>query len=190
LRGFRICLFLDFLTNITKDIYNYLKRETEREMRLESNISPEDWILIFLYAGPDRETTRPSILGTLMFTKQFFVFVKEIKEDLEGTFKFIPYYYGPYSVFLQRQLDTLSKNGYIEVVENEGRKDFIIAEKGIEKIKNLYGALDKGTKIKIENLRREATQLGYSGVLRYVYSRYPEFTTASKIRGEVFNESW
>lgn len=62
-----------------------------------------------------------------------------------------------------------------------------MTDKGVEKAEILSKNLDEKTKQTLENLRREATQLGYRGVLRYVYSRYPEYTTASKIRERVLH---
>jgi uncharacterized protein YwgA len=155
---------------------------------MEGQISPEGWILAFFYAGPDKGARKPQINGFLMFTKQFFVFVKEIKKDLDPIFKFIPYDYGPYSFVLKNLIDKLIADGYIDVKSSDERKDYTLTDKGFEKGKKIFDSIDEKTEKNLENLRREATQLGYSGVLRYVYSRYPEYTTASKIRGKVMHE--
>ncbi len=82
----------------------------------------------------------------------------------------------------------MAAEGYIETKSYEDRRDFILTDKGMERAKKAYEKLDEKTRKNLDNLRREATQLGYSGVLRYVYTRYPEYTTASKIRGRVLNE--
>lgn len=155
---------------------------------MDGQISPEDWILAFFYAGPDRNIRKPEINGFLMFTKQFFVFVKEVRKELDPIFNFIPYDYGPYSFILKKLIDNLVKDGYIEIRSSDERKDYILTQKGIDKGKIIFDSLDKKTERNLENLRKEATQLGYSGVLRYVYSRYPEFTSASKIREKVLDE--
>lgn len=155
---------------------------------MEDSLTPEDWILTFFYAGPDRNERNPEIDGMLMVTKQFFVFVKEVKKDLEKEFEFVPFDYGPYSFVLKKSIDKLIKEGYIQVRKYEDRQDFILTDKGVERAKKTYEKIDGKTKKTLENLRREATQLGYSGVLRYVYSRYPEYITASKIRSKVLHE--
>ncbi len=41
-------------------------------------LTSEDWVLAFFYAGPERDKRNPEISGTLMLTKQFFVFIKEM----------------------------------------------------------------------------------------------------------------
>ena len=152
---------------------------------MEKSFSPEEWVLIFFYAGAENSENNPIINGFLMFTKQFFVFVKEIKKDLDKQFNFIPYDYGPYSFVLKRNIDDLSKKGSIEIKRYDDRQDFILTETGIKKSRILFDSLDDKTKQALQNLRHEATELGYRGVLRYVYSRYPEYTTASKIRERV-----
>ena len=116
------------------------------------------------------------------------LFIKEIKKDLEDTFKFIAYDYGPYSFVLHDLIDKLVKDEYIKVTTYEERRDFALTDKGVERARKVYEKLDEKTRVILEKLRREATQLGYSGVLRYVYSRYPEYTTASKIRERVLYE--
>lgn len=154
---------------------------------MENSFTPEEWVLVFLYAGHGRAAKNPGINGILMFTKQFFVFVKEVKSDLQEYFNFIPYDYGPYSFVLKKIIDDQVNEGYIVVEKSDDRQDFILTYNGVEKAEMLSKNLDKKTKQTLENLRREATQLGYRGVLRYVYSRYPEYTTASKIRERVLH---
>ena len=167
----------------TKNI-NKLRKNSENNMeKIQPN--PEDWVLAFFYAGPDRDERHPEINGMLMLTKQFFVFIKEIRKDLEDVFNFIPYDYGPYSFVLQKIVDKLNKEGYLKIEVYEDRKDFILTDKGMIRAKKVYEKLDKKTIMTLEKLRQDATQLGYSGVLRYVYLRYPEYTTASKIREKV-----
>ncbi|MCK4797418.1 MAG: hypothetical protein KAT05_08555 [Spirochaetes bacterium] len=155
---------------------------------MEKSFSPEEWVLIFFYAGADN-SDQPTINGFLMFTKQFFVFVKEINKFLDEYFNFIPYDYGPYSFVLKNDIDNISKKGFIEIKKYEDRQDFILTESGIKKSRILFDRVDEKTKESLQNLRREATELGYRGVLRYVYSRYPEYTTASKIRERVLDGS-
>ncbi len=153
---------------------------------MNRKLAPWEWVLGFLYAGK-MDDKNPIINGVLMFTKQFFVFVKEIEKELDTEFKFIPYDYGPYSFVLINILKFLAKSGYIKIVKESDRQDFIMTDEGMEKAAEIYKIINDDSKKKLENLRREATQLGYSGVLRYVYSRYPEYTTASKIRERVLN---
>lgn len=153
----------------------------------EIKISPEDWILLFLFASDKFEGKR-QIKGMLMFTKQFFIFVKEIKKDLDDYFQFIAYDFGPYSFVLRKKLEHLARIGLIEIINEGDREDFYLTDIGLEKIKNKFEILDPTIKERMKDLRQDATQLGYSGVLRYVYSRYPEYTSASKIKRDVLDE--
>ena len=155
---------------------------------MEKEFSSEDWVLAFIRNGPEQDG-ESMIKGWLMFTKQFFVFVKEVRKDLDADFKFVPYDYGPYSFVLDDTVKNLQKQGYIHVVVNGDRKDFILTRKGCDRANEVLKKIPEKTRKTLSGLRRDATQLGYSGILRYVYSRYPEFTTASKIKGRVMGES-
>ncbi len=148
-------------------------------------INPEEWILVFFYAGGKLNF---KIIGTLMLVKQFFVFVKEINKELDSVFNFIPYYYGPYSFVLINKIDYLTTNKLIEKKNIGGKVEYKLTTNGIEKSKQLWKYMDSSIAKKIINLRKDGTQLGYSGILRYIYSRYPEYTTASKIKEKINNE--
>lgn len=150
-------------------------------------VSPKDWVLIFLSSGFETTEDEPSIQGWLMFTKQFFVFVKEVKKELDAIFNFVPYDYGPYSFILQEDVEELVSKDYIKVINNGDRKDYFLTEKGREKAEECKKSVPDKTLQTISNLRKEATQLGYSGILRYVYTKYPEYTSASKIKEKVLN---
>lgn len=154
---------------------------------MENSLTEEDWVLVFFYAGNEKSIGHPRINGILMFTKQFFVFVKEIRTELLKYFNFVPYDYGPYSFVLKDIIHKLAQEEYLNIEMVEDRQDFILTDKGLEKAKSIYANVDDNTKKTLGNLRKEANQLGYRGVLRYVYSRYPEYTTASKIKERVLN---
>ena len=62
--------------NLTEHINTHIGNTKENIME---QLTPEELILAFFYAGPDRDKRNPEISGTLMLTKQFFVFIKEIK---------------------------------------------------------------------------------------------------------------
>lgn len=145
--------------------------------------------MAFVRIGPAQDEGKSMIKGWLMFTKQFFVFVKEVEKDLNEYFHFIPYDYGPYSFVLEETVKNLQKKGLISKVENGDRADFILTKSGCDRADEIIALIPEKEKNVIGNLRKDATQLGYSGILRYVYSRYPEYTTASKIKGLIMGES-
>jgi uncharacterized protein YwgA len=174
---------------IRKLLYNVKKKE-HCEMTVSISPTPEGWVLAFFYAGNPERPEEVVVSGKLLFIKEFFVFVKEIKQDLDEIFKFIPYTYGPYSFELVTILDRLIQRELVSVstfpVQSGVRYDYKLTSKGIETARPLYANLvDKDTKSRLEKLRMDGTKMGYSAVLRYVYSRYPEYTAASKIKDDI-----
>ena len=150
---------------------------------MDKDLAPQDWVLPFLYIGA--EQNQPSVKGSLLLFKEFFVFVKEIKPELDSYFRFYPYDYGPYSLKLKTSLSVLQLLQFIRTEQVSDRTDYYLTEKGIQKARELSEKIDFKTKEKITKLRNDGTRLGYLGVLRYVYARYPEYTTASKIKEDV-----
>jgi len=156
---------------------------------MSSDLTLEEWVLAFLYADPTRETSIPKVRGKLLLFKQFFVFVKEIERDLDRVANFIPYDYGPYSFELQNALDNLVIRQDISLTRSGDRIDFSLTENGMKTASKIFSTIPDLKKEKMEKLRQDANNLGYNGVLRYVYARYPEFTTLSKIKHRVMNGS-
>lgn len=163
-----------------------VKRHSRYNMDATISPNPEGWVLAFFYAGNPSNPETIEIKGKLLFIKEFFVFVKEIKQDLDEFFHFIPYRYGPYSFELVSIMDKLINRGLISAittpVQSGERYDYRLTQQGIEVARGLYNNVDHDTKIRLEKLRADGSKMGYFAVLRYVYSRYPEYTVSSKIR--------
>ncbi len=156
---------------------------------MSEELTPEEWVLAFVLAGNPSNPNDVEIRGKLLFIKEFFVFVKEIKLDLDTFFNFIPFDYGPFSFQLASILDHLIKSGLISVSEAQvktgKRYDYKLTPLGAERSRGIYEAIDPNIRSRLEKLRSDATKMGYFSVLRYVYSRYPEYTIASKIIRDV-----
>jgi len=172
-----------FVFRLVWNILNNNKRNARIKM---PEVSPEEWVLAFVYAGNPANPEDIEIKGKLLLTKEFFVFIKEIMPRLDSFFKFIPYDYGPFSFSLASTLDNLKNNGLIAVstipLPSGIRYDYKLTNDGILLAREIYKKIDSDIKKRLEKLRCDATQMGYFPVLSYVYSKYPEYTTASKIR--------
>jgi uncharacterized protein len=166
---------------LTKKIINVANQR--ESIVMDKDLQPDDWILPFLFIGS--EPNKLAVKGSLLLFKEFFVFVKEIKPELDSYFKFFPYDYGPYSFELKTKLGVLQLLKFIKIERVKERTDYYLTEKGVEKAQELSNKIDQKTKEKITKLRNDGTRLGYLGVLNYVYARYPEYTTASKIREDI-----
>ncbi|MEN6610064.1 MAG: hypothetical protein ABFC24_04415 [Methanoregulaceae archaeon] len=170
-----------FIEITLKKIINFVNNKWKVSM--DRDLDPSDWILPFLLMGS--EPGQPVVKGSLLLFKEFFVFVKEIKPELDAYFKFVPYDYGPYSFQLRTNLDTLLILRDIKIERINDRTDYYLTDEGRLKAQNLLDEIEQKTQEKITKLRKDGTKLGYIGVLSYVYARYPEYTTASKIKDDV-----
>jgi len=150
-----------------------------------NNLTAEDAIFILMYANKEQ-----FLSGKLMFVKQIFLLTKEIISSLFKEFYFYPSNYGPFSKILVTEIENLTDNRYIKVIEQRNYYDhkvydYILTDEGEKKAKLSFNKLSERTKDKITIKRREWDRLGYRGIIRLVYSKYPEYTIRSKILDEV-----
>lgn len=155
----------------------------KKEKELEE-LTPEDAILILLYANKNKPIT-----GKLMFVKQAFLLAKELIPQLDKKFKFYPANFGPYSKVFAKEVNKLIEKGIIKLeVKTEGGKEifrFRLSEDAIEKAKQSFNKLPNELKFKIIRKRKGWDQLGYTGIVRFVYTKYPEYTIYSEIKGDI-----
>lgn len=151
-------------------------------------LTADDWILIFLLANQ-----KSRIHGKLMFVKELFIASNEIEQvsrNLKQIFKFYPSYYGPYSDVFENSLKKLEMSGDIitteETLDSKTRIIYEITDKGVRCIENTYERLPEIVKRRISKLKKGADQLGYIGILKHVYTHYPEYAVKSRIKGEVY----
>jgi hypothetical protein len=146
---------------------------------------PKDYVLSILGAEPERP-----VKGTLMLVKLTFLVSREIDTRAAPEFKFFAFDYGPYSKILMATVDQLVEEravlagSTVTDLANE-RREYRLSESGKSLAKRSLDLLGPDIAGRLQKLRKGADQLGYNGILRLVYTRYPEFATASKIRQEV-----
>lgn len=149
---------------------------------MSSKLSSEDFILLLLDSNG-----REKIKGKLCFQKEMFLVVKEICPDLDIDLNFEPYHYGPFSRNLANLLDDLEDNSLIRVERYVDTCSYSITSKGVEKVSKLDVSND--IRKKISNLKNASNNLGYKGLLRYVYFNFPEYAENSKIKDKVMGDN-
>ncbi len=162
-----------------------MRNNADMNKKEPKNFSSEEWILAFMYAGD-----RSIVHGKLMFIKQCFIASKEIVSDMNKSLNFYAYDYGPYSKVLAKTVNTLIDKGLIESKKDGDHWDFFLSEKGEEEAIKYYDSLPLDVQNRLNKLRKSANQLGYIGILRYVYTKYPEYTTVSKIKENIENDTF
>src|SRR2546425_3955050 len=155
----------------------------EKRMTAEPPVTVDDLVLGLLYAEPDRP-----VKGGLMMMKLLFLIGKEIEPELDQLLSFFPKDFGPYSQKVASSLNRLEQTSLVSSRKSAAesgdleRTDFKLTSLGRERARVAFDRLRPETRAKVQQLRRGAEELGYSGILRYVYSKYPEYADSSKIR--------
>jgi hypothetical protein len=135
---------------------------------------------------------REPIPGFLFLQKLAFISVFEIHElrPLRDEAKYRAEKYGPFSYELRRVLDTLVGTESViiaDVPSDRYERNLIgLSTKGLSRARELARLVDPETLKGLESRCRGARQLGYAGILRYVYSHYPSYANNSEIRDEVY----
>lgn len=156
-------------------------KDINKSNKKSLNLSLKDWILLLLFADKD------PIKGKLMFVKLMFLLSRELPE-VECLYCFYPAKYGPYSSVLAQVLNNLIKNKIIKIQitsENDyERMDFYLSNKGLKQTEDTYKKIPDNIKNLMVELREKGKKLGYSGIIRHVYSKYPEYAIESDITEE------
>lgn len=146
---------------------------------IPSTLTVSDAILMLLYAQPDKP-----IYGRTSMMKQVFLLTREVLPELVQDPKFVKHRYGMYSFYVANCLSNLE---FTEKLSRHGRKNtrvesFQITEKGKESIARKFLELPESVQSNIRTKRMGWDQLGYDGILRYVYAKYPEYRDMSVLK--------
>ncbi len=145
---------------------------------MQANLNSTDWVLAILYANNQKP-----IFGKLMFVKEVFLVAKEIDQSLDQDLQFFPYDLGPYSKKLAELIDQLVQDSLVNVEGSGGDFVFELTNEGKRKAQIAFERLAPHIQQLLDRKRRAWDQLGYRGIVRLVYTRYPEYATKSKIAG-------
>ena len=140
-----------------------------------------DWILAWLYAGGDAPVS-----GIIQLQKQMFVVLYEFAQDHNIPSEnpgFRAYKFGPYTETIDRNVAALMDIGMVESrgTINTNYERFFLTEAGKAAGKEALGRLTPEQAAELEDLRRDLQQFDSKGIMKYVYSRYPEFTDKSVV---------
>jgi len=173
-------------------IYNFNNfKEILSERGKNKNIILIEHVILALLNSIDKKP----IYGRTMFMKQIFLTYNEI---LSGkNFKtqnphFVPYYYGPFSFLVSKTIDDLELDGCIERfgLKNSKIETFIISKKGKGKYSKSVVFRKSMIIDEIKQKRIGWDQLGTEGILRYVYTYYPNFRNKSVIKNRFKEITW
>lgn len=162
-----------------KEVYQSIKK---------TKISRSDAMLLLLFAQPNNW-----INGRISLMKQMFLITHEIfkPEEVQDA-KFIPYHYGWFSFEIINDLENLVYLGYIvkKGKSNTSLEQFQISPKGERYIAHQFSTLPLDVQNELREKRKGWDQLGCEGMLKYMYSKYPESIERSKLKERYKPITW
>lgn len=116
------------------------------------------------------------VIGKTMLMKQIFILTTEIVPRFSKIFDFFPAKFGPYSNIAAELVNHLKREGKISGTKDGRELRYEITDLGINELNKRPNLLSKDQIKKIGTMKEATQQWGLKKTLRYVYTRYPEFT--------------
>lgn len=142
-----------------------------------------DWLLLLLAL---RDSSEP--LDPVRLQKGLFLLAQEGRLPHAESYEFVAYDYGPFSVEIYRDLDTLYEQGLVERIGVPGYtwSRYLPTAQGIDEAERLVGAMSASQRqraLLLQGLKRDVLRMSFRGLLEHVYSRHPEFRENSVFNG-------
>jgi uncharacterized protein YwgA len=125
------------------------------------------------------------VYGRTYMQKLFFLIENELFRDMD--LNYIKYHYGPFSRDLAKHVEELKTKGFMKEIINisnghEGHC-YELTKKGQLQIQKI---INKSDSKRLQEFCDKFKQYTPSELLRYVYSKYPEWTTNSVLNNSEF----
>ncbi len=121
---------------------------------------------------------------------QKLLFLLTSKFNLKNNLNFQPNRYGPFSSNLNEEIKNLMDQGLIKETNDRESKElgylYTINDQKQEEINKKIAKMDSSVINKLHEIVEEFGKMPLNKLLKYVYQRYPEFTTKSLWRGEIY----
>lgn len=159
---------------------------------LQANPTPPEFILsdvllILLYADKDNP-----LVGKIRQMKEVFLTLMELQALKAESVQFKMNRYGPYSTEVVETIDNLLFTNYITSSGTKNQTGFgiQITKKGALRIGSIFEKLPEKTKNLLRNKRNEWDTLTRDGIMRYVYTHYPEYLGKSVLKNRYAVINW
>jgi uncharacterized protein YwgA len=140
----------------------------------------KDLLLYFIYAPVENL----ELMSPIQIMKGLFLIKQELK--LVDFYEFEPYLYGPCSFEVYQDLELLTDERLIIPIPSGRRWVYYrISPLGRSKIKDISKRMDRKLVDRILEIKKNIAKMGVFELLRYVYSKYPEYAKNSIINLEL-----
>ncbi len=171
-------------------------------------------LLALIYAQGSTKKSNEEIRGITRLEKLLFLLDRE--GGFKGLYDFEAYDYGPWSGEVHDDIETLKEAGIvtskkeapktfaeisdaIECVEQEAGEGapekveveiYSLTDAGAKAGGKLLDSLPKQSREKLEEIKKKYNSMPLIDLIRYIYTRYPEYAEASKIRDQILKPSY
>ncbi|HVW46247.1 MAG TPA: hypothetical protein VHA76_04275 [Solirubrobacterales bacterium] len=143
-------------------------------------MQPHDRLLLFIALDG-----APRGLDPIRLQKGMFLFAMDEGSDPGEIYNFVPYNYGPMSVQIYRDLESLTEQGLIEAKEVQGQSwsRYVATENGLLAARELLRQEpSEATARLLYAIKADVSTHTYREVLEDVYDRFPEYASKSVFR--------
>jgi hypothetical protein len=189
-------------------IYHYYTCETCHQVKYPSEelskiflykkehlfLTLRETVMILLYAGEKiySDPNKNYIPGITFLQKLLFLFYMEVSPNLKIPAEnpgYFSYKYGPYSDSIDDLLNVMIETK--SICTSGGRKSsstelFYLSDAGKIKAKNIFEKLNPNQQQYIIEFRKFWDQKKLVGIMKYVYSKYPDYTNKSIVLNDLF----
>jgi len=140
-------------------------------------MTPKTQLLLFLAANPKPANPIRIMKGLFLFAQA----VNEGKLQRTETFQFKPMNYGPCSLDVYQELDSLMKEGFVkpEPVPGETWKRYCITDAGLNYLQQNQTPEEKPLTDFLGKIRSWCDAQSFTTLLQAVYRAYPDFAVNS-----------
>ena len=141
----------------------------------------EDILLSFIYAWGKSKKNNESIPTKTHLQKEIFLLMRRSPFlEMKDMYKFIPLWYGPFSIELSKDISKLQEQNLI----TGDTYNIGLTPSGFKKASTIYNKLNSLEKEQIFEVKSKYNFMKLEDLLRKVYDMYPKFTTKSVLKKE------
>lgn len=138
-------------------------------------ISRTDFVLATLALLKEGSTFSP-----VQVQKLFFLLDREIPDKISGPrFAFSPYDYGPFDADVYRELEALSRDECVEILQGNSHRLYRLSDTGRTRGRETATLLDPSAREYIENAGNFVLRMSFKQLVASIYKSYPEMKAKS-----------
>ncbi len=137
----------------------------------------EDMLISLLFEGAGKQKYNVPVGGKTRLVKELFILWKVYGVDTG--YEFIPYYFGPFSPEIYRDLASLDAFGLIKIEDAISGSEISLTPEGVKRATEARAKLPQATLERLVSCKEKYNKMPLTDLIDYVYKRWPKFTDKS-----------